>query len=128
VLLRSGSKDPFLLKLRAPADGWDLLEVVAALDRETREPVVAFRIDSLAAGRFVHAIGPHVGEPLAIVLDGEIIALPIIAEPLDRSVRISGGLTAESANELAMLMRAGIGMPVKLIVVEEQIIAPRPAK
>ena len=122
-------KSPYLLKRRAPADGRGLAEVVAALDRETGEPIVAFRIDGLSTGRFVRAIRAHVGEPLAIVLDNwDIIAVPIIAEPLERSVRISGGLTVESAKELALVMRSGMGLWFKMIVVEEKVIAPKAAQ
>jgi preprotein translocase subunit SecD len=133
VLFRSGShtadrvKTPYLVTRRVLAEGSDLVEVVAALD-ETGEPIVAFRVDSIAAARFINTVRAHVGEPLAILLDNEVVALATIAEPLDRSVRILGGLTRESAKEFAMLLRANMGVFVRLNVVEQQVIAPKTAK
>jgi protein-export membrane protein SecD len=66
----------------------------------------------------------HVGELLAIVLDGKVISAPRIREPiLGGSGVISGSFTTQSANELAVLLRAG-ALPAPLQIVEERSVGP----
>ena len=58
------------------------------------------------------------------MLDDEVIAAPIIREPiLGGSGQISGSFTLEDANRIALLMRAG-ALPGHLAVVEQQVVAP----
>jgi len=65
-----------------------------------------------------------VNELLAIVLDERVISSPRINEPiLGGSGVISGNFTVESANELAILLRAG-ALPAPLEVVEERTVGP----
>lgn len=49
----------------------------------------------------------HIGEPLAIVLDGQIISAPIIQERIDSTSLISGNFTMEEATNLAIQLRSG---------------------
>ncbi len=66
----------------------------------------------------------NVNRPFAIVLDNEIISAPVIREPITGgSGQISGNFTVESANDLAVLLRAG-ALPAKLSVVEERTVGP----
>jgi preprotein translocase subunit SecD len=58
------------------------------------------------------------------VLDGKVISSPRIREPiLGGSGVISGSFTAQSANELAILLRAG-ALPAPLQIVEERSVGP----
>ena len=64
----------------------------------------------------------NVGRPFAIVLDDEVISAPVIREPiLGGSGQISGSFTVESANNLAILLRAG-ALPAKLTVIEQRVV------
>src|SRR5206468_659121 len=65
-----------------------------------------------------------VKEPFAIVLDKQVISAPVIQEPITggRS-QISGSFTVQSANDLAILMRAG-ALPAPLTVIEERTVGP----
>ncbi|HZP20029.1 MAG TPA: protein translocase subunit SecD, partial [Bauldia sp.] len=66
----------------------------------------------------------NVGRPFAIVLDNVVISAPTIREPiLGGSGQISGSFTVETANDLAILLRAG-SLPAKLTIVEERTIGP----
>lgn len=49
----------------------------------------------------------HINEPLAIVLDGAIVSVPIIRARLDSSGLISGNFTMEEAENLAIQLRSG---------------------
>ena len=58
------------------------------------------------------------------MLDDKVISAPVIREPiLGGSGQISGSFTAETANDLAILLRAG-SLPAKLTIVEERSIGP----
>jgi preprotein translocase subunit SecD len=66
----------------------------------------------------------NVGRPFAIVLDNEVISAPVIREPIiGGSGQISGNFTVQSANELAILLRAG-ALPARLKVIEERAAEP----
>jgi preprotein translocase subunit SecD len=91
---------------------------------QQNQPVVSFRFDSVGARKFGNVTRDHVGELLAIVLDDKVISSPRIREPiLGGSGIISGSFTVESANELAVLLRAG-ALPAPLDIVEERTVGP----
>lgn len=88
------------------------------------EPVVSFRFDSVGAKRFGDATKENVGRPFAIVLDGKVISAPVIREPiLGGAGVISGSFTVQTANDLALLLRAG-ALPAPLHVIEERTVGP----
>jgi preprotein translocase subunit SecD len=56
------------------------------------------------------------------VLDNEVISAPVIREPiLGGSGQISSNFTVESANKLAILLRAG-ALPAKLTPIEQRVV------
>ena len=58
------------------------------------------------------------------MLDNKVISAPVIREPiLGGSGQISGNFTVQSANDLAILLRAG-ALPAPLTVVEERTVGP----
>jgi len=88
------------------------------------QPVVRFNFDTVGARRFGDVTGENVGRLLAIVLDGEVISAPRIRQPiLGGSGIIEGGFTVQSANDLAILLRAG-ALPAPLTVLEERTVGP----
>jgi protein-export membrane protein SecD len=91
---------------------------------QNNEPVVSFKFDSTGARRFGDATKENVGKPFAIVLDNKVISAPVIREPiLGGSGVISGSFTVQSANDLALLLRAG-ALPAPLTVLEERTVGP----
>lgn len=88
------------------------------------EPVVSFRLNMTGAKQFGRVSTDHVGQAFAIVLDNKIISAPVIREPiLGGSGIISGNFTFESANELAILLRAG-ALPAPIKILEERSVGP----
>jgi preprotein translocase subunit SecD len=88
------------------------------------EPVIKFRLDSLGRDVFADVTTKNTGKMLAIVLDNKVISAPAIREPiLSGEGVISGSFTAESAAELALLLRAG-ALPVPLKIIEERVVGP----
>lgn len=115
---------PYVVEKRALVSGEDLVDAQANINQQNSEPVVAFRFDSKGALRFAEATQQNVGKPFAIVLDNQVISAPRINEPiLGGSGQISGNFTVESANDLAVLLRAG-ALPATLTVVEERTVGP----
>lgn len=91
---------------------------------QTNEPVVSFRLSTSGARKFAQVTTDNVGRLFAIVLDDEIISAPRINEPITQgSGQISGNFSVESANDLAVLLRAG-ALPAKLSVAEERTVGP----
>jgi len=88
------------------------------------QAVVSFRLNSAGAKRFCDVSRSNVGKPFAIVLDNEVISAPVIREAIcGGQGQISGGFTVQTANELALLLRAG-ALPAPLTVMEERTVGP----
>ncbi|PWK65926.1 protein translocase subunit SecDF [Aminobacter sp. AP02] len=115
---------PYLIENRVIVSGENLTDAQATFDQRTNEAVVSFRFDGKGASRFGQATQQNVGKLFAIILDNQVISAPRINEPiLGGSGQISGNFTAESANDLAVLLRAG-ALPADLTIVEERTVGP----
>lgn len=121
------AEDPnqkYLIQRRVLVSGEDLVDAQAGFDQRTNEPIVTFRFDTKGAQRFAQATQQNVGKPFAIVLDNKVISAPVIREPiLGGTGQISGSFTAQTANDLAILLRAG-ALPATLTIVEERTVGP----
>ncbi|MFA7429575.1 MAG: protein translocase subunit SecD [Rhodospirillaceae bacterium] len=109
---------------RVELDGGRLTSATAGTNPQTGEWVVNFAFDGLGTRRFAEISTTNVGKPFAIVLDGKVISAPVIREPITGGQgQISGSFTAQSASDLAVLLRAG-ALPAPLTVVEERTVGP----
>jgi preprotein translocase subunit SecD len=117
-------KTPYLIEKRVLVSGGDLTDAQPGFDQRTSEPIVSFRFNTSGARKFAQATQENVGRPFAIVLDNEVISAPVIREPiLGGSGQISGSFTVQSANDLAILLRAG-ALPAPLTIIEERTVGP----
>ena len=115
---------PYLIENRVIVSGENLVDAQATFDQRTSEAVVSFRFDAKGAARFGQATQQNVGKLFAIILDNAVISAPQIREPiLGGTGQISGNFTAESANDLAVLLRAG-ALPADLTIIEERTVGP----
>ena len=115
---------PYLIENRVIVSGENLVDAQATFDSRTNEPVVSFRFDNQGATRFGQATQQNVGRLFAIILDNEVISAPQIREPiLGGTGQISGNFTVQSANDLAVLLRAG-ALPADLTIIEERTVGP----
>jgi len=109
---------PYLVEKRIAMPGEDLADAQPSFEQRTNQAVVMFRFNAAGTRRFARLTEQSVGLPLAVVLDGVVLAAPIIREPiLSGSGQISGNFTMESANSLAVLLRSG-ALPAPLTVIE----------
>jgi preprotein translocase subunit SecD len=117
-----GSK--YLVEKRALVSGGDLVDAQPGFDQRNGQPIVNFRFNSTGARKFAEVTKANVGKPFAIVLDNKVISAPVINEPIPGGAgQISGNFTVQSANDLAILLRAG-ALPAPLTVVEERTVGP----
>ena len=120
----SAPKTPYLVEKRVLVSGGDLTDAQPGFDQRSSEPIVSFRFNTSGARKFAQVTQENVGKPFAIVLDNEVISAPVIREPiLGGSGQISGSFTVQSANDLAILLRAG-ALPAPLTIIEERTVGP----
>jgi preprotein translocase subunit SecD len=114
----------YVVKRKVEVAGDNLVDAQAGYDQRGGIPVVNFRFDTVGGKRFAEITQQAVGQPFAIVLDNKVLSAPVIREPiLGGSGQISGNFTTASANDLAVLLRAG-ALPAPLKVVEERTVGP----
>ena len=111
----------YVIEKRAMVRGENLDDAQATID-QYGQPVVTFRFDSVGARKFASATQNNVGRLFAIVLDEQVISAPVIREPiLGGSGQISGNFTVQSAQDLALLLRAG-ALPADVTFLEERTV------
>lgn len=119
-----GGEQRYAVRRRVEVDGANLTDARAGQNPQTGEWVVNFSFDSIGTRRFAEITRANVGRPFAIVLDDRVITAPVIREPiLGGRGQISGNFNARSANDLAVLLRAG-ALPAPLTVIEERTVGP----
>jgi protein-export membrane protein SecD len=112
----------YSVRKKVEINGESLIDARATLNQA--EAVVNFKFDSLGAKKFAKLTTENVGVSLAIVFDNKVISAPVIREPiLGGEGIISGSFTIESANDLALLLRAG-ALPAPLNIIEERTVGP----
>ncbi|WP_321503830.1 protein translocase subunit SecD [Breoghania sp.] len=115
---------PYLIEETPLLTGDDLTDAQAGFDQRSNQPIVNFRFNTSGARKFARITQANVGRPFAIVLDNEVITAPRINEPiLGGAGQISGNFSVESANDLAILLRAG-ALPARLTIIEERTVGP----
>ncbi len=121
--LLSGEDENWYLVHKQAILGGDVL-TDARLSNNEGGAVVSFNLSTIGAKIFAEFTKKNRGKRLAIILDNKVISAPSINEPiLTGSGIISGNFTVNSANELALLLRAG-SLPAPLVIAEEKTVGP----
>jgi preprotein translocase subunit SecD len=108
----------YLVRKEAVITGRDLKSARAGVDPQTNGPEVDFNLNPQGAQRFGRETGRNVGKRLAIVLDGRVESTPVIQSQISDNGRITGRYTAQEADELAKVLRAG-ALPATLKYLQE---------
>lgn len=123
-ILPSADGGQELLNENVELGGESLTNAQPGFDQQTSQSVVSFQFDTRGAITFGEITSKNVGKRFAIVLDNEVITAPVIQQPITGgSGQISGNFTPQTANDLAVLLRAG-ALPATLDVVEERSVGP----
>ena len=111
-----------VVQRRVMVSGDRLTDASAGFDQQTGQPIVNFRFDSVGARQFGDVTKEHVGHRFAIVLDNQVISDPNINSViLGGSGYIIGSFTTQTANDMAILLRAG-ALPAPLKPLEERTV------
>ena len=113
----------YIVKKRIGVSGDNLVDANASVDQFNR-PIVSIRFDSIGSRKFADLTARNVGKRFAIVLDKKVISAPVIREAIPSgSAQISGNFSFDSANDLAILLRAG-SLPAPISIIEERTVGP----
>jgi len=93
-------------------------------DRPTT-PGVSLSLTRQGGRIFAEHTADHIGEYVAMVLDGNVQSAPVIESriPAGRPASITGDFTDEEARDLAIMLRAG-KLPAPMNVIEERTVGP----
>jgi preprotein translocase subunit SecD len=105
--------------------GSNLVDAQAQLDPLTNGPIVTFELDRAGGRRFGDETGKHVGDYMAILLDGRVQGRPpVIQSRIGRNGQITlGGKSLQEAQDLALTLKAG-ALPIPLKIIEERQVGP----
>jgi SecD/SecF fusion protein len=124
VIVPSNDGGDELLYEDVALGGESLVDAQPGFDQQTARSVVSFRFDTRGAVTFGEITAKNVGKRFAIVLDNQVITAPVVQTPITGGTgQISGSFTPQSANDLAVLLRAG-ALPASLNIVEERSVGP----
>ncbi|MCX7741695.1 MAG: protein translocase subunit SecD [Tepidimonas sp.] len=119
---------PVIVKREVILTGDNLTDAQAGFDSQTHEPVVNLTLDGKGARIFRDVTRDNVGKRMAILLfekgQGEVVTAPVIRTEIGGGrVQISGRMTTQEANDIALLLRAG-ALAAPMEIVEERTIGP----
>src|SRR4030066_2153383 len=102
--------------------GADLKSAMVVFDQTTGKPAVSLEFTSEGANKFEDLTGKNVGEPLPILLDGQLVSSPVVQEKISGgNAQITGTFTLDEAKNLAIQLNAG-ALPVPIKLVEERTV------
>jgi len=117
------SGDVFYLISRVSAVSGRDLRSAEAGHEENGRPDVIFTLTRDGCDRFYSFTSAHVGEPLAIVLDGKVQEIANIKEAIRDTGRISGSFSDQQTKDLSMVLRSG-ALPASIKYLEERTVGP----
>jgi preprotein translocase subunit SecD len=110
---------------RIPAvAGTDIRDAQPGTDPNTNQPQVVFYLTSAAGNHFADFTLANKGKPLAIVLDNKVREVADIRDQIRDTGTISGGgISAQYAKDLSMLLRTG-ALPASIRYLQESTVGP----
>lgn len=114
----------FILNKNIEMTGESLVKAQEGYD-QMRRPVVNFEFDSKGARKFAALTGKHIGDLLAIVIDGRVESAPEIQSRISQKGQITmgGDATISEAYLLAILLKAG-SLPADIEILQSTVVGP----
>lgn len=120
---RSGTTETWYLLSRAPVVKGQDIQNARAQQGQNGSWETGFVLSQSSAKRFETFTGSHIGDRLAIVLDGNVLTAPSIKSQISSDGVIENVGTQEEASDLALNLRAG-SLPASVIYLEERTVGP----
>jgi SecD/SecF fusion protein len=117
-------KDLVLVQSEAILQGDSISDARVDFDSSSMLPKISLTFNDKGSRDFGDLTSKHVGERLAIVMDGEVLSAPNIREAiLSGTAEITGQFSFDEASVLALALRSG-SLPAPMYVEEERTIGP----
>ncbi len=127
--VRGGIKaPPVLVEKRVMIAGDRLKDASWSNDPQSGKVAVLIHFESVGTREFADITRENPHKRFAIVLDKKVLTDPIINEPiLQGTAQITGDFTVQTANDLAVLLRAG-ALPAPLKPLDQRTVGPELGK
>jgi preprotein translocase subunit SecD len=112
----------YLVSRSSAVTGRDLRDATPSRN-ENGQPSVNFNLSNEGGRRFAAFTGAHVGDNLAVVLDGKVQEVAVIKEQIHDRGNIEGRFSEQEAKDLAMILRSG-ALPAGIKYLEERTVGP----
>jgi preprotein translocase subunit SecD len=112
----------WLISKTAAVSGSDLRSADSNQDENGR-PDVNFTLTGEGGRRFAAFTGAHVGDKLAVVLDGRVKSVATIQEQIHDTGRITGSFSQQETQDLALTLRSG-ALPAGIKYLQEVTVGP----
>jgi preprotein translocase subunit SecD len=113
----------YLVPSNADINGDFLTDAQVQYDNRVNEWQVTFTWNADGGRIFGALTEKNIGNPLAIILDGQVYSAPVIRDRISRQGQITGRFSSEEARDLAVVLRAG-ALPIPVNIEEERTIGP----
>ena len=118
---------PVIVKKQVIITGDSLTDAQPGFEQQTQQPKVDLTMDA-KGGRIMRDVSrENIKKRMAILLfekgKGEVLTAPVIQGELGNRFQISGAMTVNEANDLALLLRAG-SLAAPMDIIEELTIGP----
>ncbi len=121
--IAAGEQAWYLVSRVSAVRGKDLRDAQPSTD-QNGQPSVQFNLTTEGGQRFYSFTSAHVGDSLAVVLDGKIMEVANIKEAIRDTGSISGGsMNQQAAKDLSMTLRSG-ALPAGIKYLEERTVGP----
>jgi preprotein translocase subunit SecD len=117
---QNGERMWYVVRSQPVIRGTDLRDARAAVD-STEQPVTNFNLTADAGARLQSYTAANIDKRSAIVVDGEILSVPVIEEVIRDSGQIRGAKTVQEAEDLAVKLRSG-ALPASIELMQESTV------
>lgn len=113
---------PFGERVFTTAMTGDVLRTAISRQDQFGQWEIGFELTGEGSDQFYNYTSTHIGQPMAIVLDGVVLSAPVISAAIRDQGVITGQFSDEESGSLAIQMRYG-ALPVPLKVVDVRSIS-----
>lgn len=114
---------PIYVKKKCELTGDSIVNASIERDPMSGKQRVSLEFDSDGREKFANLTGAHIGERLAIVLDGVVRSAPVIEARIEGNAQITGDFTTDEVRELRDVLKAG-SLSAPLTLIEERFLSP----
>ncbi len=117
-------RELYVLQREAFLTGEMLEDAQSTRDAQFNQAIVQFQLSRAGGRRFSDLTGRHIGDRIAILLDGEVVSAPVVRSRIGARGQIElGQADMAEARDLALVLRAG-ALPAPLRIMEERTVGP----